>query len=530
MPITGKHLIAGQWQQGASPSFASVDPRTTIIGATLFADATDAEVSLATEQAFEAFQASRCYSSEKLANFLNVVADEIELLGEELLSVCDSETGLGLHRLTGERGRTTNQLRAFANHILDGTYVEAIIDTAQPERQPFPRPDIRRMLIPLGPVAVFTPNNFPLAFGVAGGDTASAFASGCPVIVKAHPSHPATSELVARAIANALEKCDLHPGFFSMLQGQSIDVGQALVKAPQITAIGFTGSLRGGRAIFDTASARPIPIPVYAEMGSINPVVVLPEAVKERHQSLVAGITGSVTLGSGQFCTNPGLFLLEDGAESRRLVQDVAKSMQAQTPTVLLNEAVEQELANRLQPLSDSETVTIVTGGTVENGDGFCFANTVLQTTGAAFLEDKTLQEEHFGPVTLFVLCDNLAQIETVIDTLDGNLTATIHGTDAELATSQRLFDLLQQKVGRLILNGYPTGVEVVHAMVHGGPYPATTIANSTSVGMTAIQRFMRPIAYQNLPDALLPDALKDANPLNIWRIVDNVMTKQAIE
>lgn len=530
MVITGKHLIAGEWQQSEESSFYSLNPRNKSNNGFSFAGASTAEINKAVEEATKSFEETRLYPAERLAIFLDTVADEIEALGDELLAVCDSETGLGLARLTGERGRTTGQLRAFALHIREGSYVEAIIDSAMPDRQPAPRADIRRMLIPLGAVAVFAPNNFPLAFGVAGGDTASAFAAGCPVIVKGHPAHPATSELVAQAVQSAIEKCNFPDGFFSLLQGRSIEVGQTLVKHPKLAAVGFTSSLGGGRAIFDTASARLKPIPVYAEMGSINPVVIMPDTLTTNYQSLVSGVTGSVTLGSGQFCTNPGLFLIQDSTKSRQFVQDVAQSMQAQSPTTLLNEAVERNLEEGLNIISSKETVTILSGGSVAHNDGYCFANTVMQTTAEAFLSDEELQNEHFGPVTLFVLCDEQAQIETVIRHLEGNLTATIHATDAELETAGSLFTLLREKAGRIILNGYPTGVEVVHSMVHGGPYPATSMANSTSVGKTAIQRFMRPLAYQNMPDALLPDALKSANPLNIWRIVDDEYTKKAIE
>ncbi|MCC6613438.1 MAG: aldehyde dehydrogenase (NADP(+)) [Anaerolineae bacterium] len=527
--ITGKHLIAGEWTQANAPTFASVNPRTKLPGANVFAEASADEIDRAVEAAAAAFTETRNYAPEQRAQFLEAVAAEIEALGDELLQVCDAETGLGLPRLTGERGRTTGQLRAFAEHVREGSYVEAIIDTALPERQPAPRPDIRRMLIPIGPVAVFSPNNFPLAFSVAGGDSASAFAAGCPVIVKGHPSHPATSELVAGAIACAVEQCGFPAGFFSLLQGAGVEVGQALVKHPRLAAVGFTGSFRGGRAIFDTAAARPKPIPVYAEMGSVNPVVILPDAVATKGDGLVSAIAGSVTLGSGQFCTNPGLIFMVDSEASSVFVGDVAKAMAAQAPGVLLNAGVEATLDRQVSRTLGKAAVTLVTGGAVAHSDGFCYANTVMQTTGAAFLDDPGLTDEHFGPVTLFVMCESLDQIKTIITRLDGNLTATVHASDAELATAGDLFDLLREICGRLILNGVPTGVEVVHAMVHGGPYPATSAPNSTSVGRTAIQRFLRPVAYQNLPDALLPDALKDANPLGIWRIVDNAHTRDAI-
>lgn len=529
MTITGHHLIAGEWQRANAPTFGSVAPRSRTQGALIFAEAAETEIHAAVAAAADAFAQTRLYPAAKRALFLETAAAEIEALGDELLQVCDHETGLGLPRLAAERGRTCYQLRAFADHIREGSYVQAIIDTAQPDRQPTPRPDIRRMLIPIGVVAVFAPNNFPLAFGAAGGDTASAFAAGCPVIVKGHPSHPATSELVARAIQRAIEQCQFPKGFFSLVQGASIAVGQTLIQQAQVAAVGFTGSLRGGRAIFDAAAARPKPIPVYAEMGSINPMVILPDAIATRGEALARDIAGSVTLGSGQFCTNPGLILLLDSPAARHLMQTTADAMQAQAPGILLNASVEKNLAAQVAHTRSKDGVTLLTGGDVVAGQGFCYANTVLQTSAAAFLADPALQEEHFGPVTLFVLCDSVAQMKTVLQALPGQLTATVHASAAEQDLAAQMLDALRDISGRLIFNGVPTGVEVVHAMQHGGPYPATTMLHATSVGMTAIQRWLRPVAYQNMPDALLPDALKNANPLQIWRIINNETTRAAI-
>jgi 2,5-dioxopentanoate dehydrogenase len=530
MSISGKHLIAGEWVQSTAPIFSSVNPRSKTSGDTIFADASAEEVHLAVEEAARAFAETRHYSAEKLAGFLVKVAEEIEALDDELLHLCDSETGLGLPRLTGERGRTTGQVRAFANHIREGSYVEAIIDKALPNRQPAPRMDIRRMLIPIGPVAVFPPNNFPFAFGVAGGDTASAFAAGCPVIAKSHPSHPASSELIAQAIYRAIEACDFPKGFFSLLQGASIDVGQNLVKHPKLAAVGFTGSLRGGRAIYNTAAARPKPIPVYAEMGSVNPVVILPDALKTQQKAIVQGLAASVTLGSGQFCTNPGLVLMLDTPETAQFIQELAGAMNALVPGVLLNAGVEQSLTAGVSKMLGKESVKLVTGGQPVDSQGFCYPNTILKTDAQSFLREPELREELFGPVTVVVLCQSMEEIEAVLWVLEGNLTATVHASKTEHAEIARLFSILRETSGRLILNGYPTGVEVVHAMVHGGPYPATTMPNSTSVGVTAIQRFLRPVAYQNMPDELLPDALKNRNPLGIWRIIDNEITKATID
>lgn len=531
MQVTGANLIANQASQNGNKTFTSINPYNKTKGEITFYDATEAEVNQAVEAASEAFKITRNYPASKLADFLDTVADEIEAIGDLLLETADQETGLGASpRLAGERGRTTNQLRAFGRLIREGSFVEAIIDTAQPNRQPAPRVDIRRMLFPIGPVAVFPPNNFPLAFGVAGGDTASAFASGCPVILKGHPSHPATSELVAHAINNAIQKHDFPVGFFSLLQGAEIAVGQALVNHPDLQAVAFTGSLRGGRAIFDSASKRPRPIPVYAEMGSINPVILLPDAIAQNNDTLVDGLVGSITLGSGQFCTNPGIVFVVDNEDSKTFIDTVTQKMTAKQPTVLLNGSTESGLVKNVAQTSNQPNVKTLTGGYAVEDNGFCYANTVLQTDSTSFRDNPKLQEEHFGPVTLFVTCESLDDIQNTLDIIEGNLTATIHATDDEIETAQQLFDVLREKSGRLLLNGFPTGVEVVHAMQHGGPYPATTTSQTTSVGMAAIKRYLRPVAYQNMPDHILPPALQNSNPLNIWRTIDNEITRDSIE
>jgi 2,5-dioxopentanoate dehydrogenase len=525
--ISGKHLIAGRESQEELPAFGSVNPRTKEAGELKFSNATVVEIDTAVSAAVQAFKETRSYSPTRLTAFLDRVAEEIEALGEQLLLVADAETGLGLPRLAGERGRTTGQLRKFGDLLREGSYVEAIIDTAEPERQPAPRPSIRRMLIPLGPAAVFSASNFPFAFAVAGGDTASAFAAGCPVIVKGHPGHPQTSELFGRAINKAVAALDFPAGYFSLLQGASIEVGQQLVTHPGISAVGFTGSLRAGRAIYNAAAARPQPIPVYAEMGSINPVVILPGAVAAHPQELADELVGSLTLGSGQFCTNPGLILVVDGPESRAFIAEVSAQMAAKEAGVLLNEHIEHGLDIAVSKTLEKEAIIHLTGGRIPNGSSFCFANTVMQTSAAVFRAEPDLQEEHFGPVTLFVVAESTADLLHTVGHLQGNLTATVHAADKELELAWQLFEQLKEKAGRLILNGFPTGVEVVYAMQHGGPYPATTAPGTTSVGMTAVKRFLRPVAYQNLPDHLLPPALQDGNPLGIWRIVDGEYTKE---
>lgn len=529
LTLSGSHYIAGQLSAQSSETFTSINPRTREAGDIHYHNATPGEINSTVSAATSAFEQMRTYPAARIAAFLDHVADEIEALGDVLLETADMETGLGLPRLTGERARTTGQLRAFAALLREGSYVEAIIDTALPDRQPAPRPDIRRMLVPIGPVAVFAASNFPFAFSVPGGDTASAFAAGCPVIVKAHPGHPATSELFAQAINRAVEASDFPPGTFSLIQGSTPDVGQNLVKHPGIKAVGFTGSLRAGRAIYDSAAARQEPIPVYAEMGSINPVVITPGALAARSDSLASGFVGSVTLGSGQFCTNPGLVFLVEDEHTATFIQQVQREMEAKAPGVLLNEQIERGLAQTVEQTVGRPSVKKLTGGEVIPGGGFCYAHTLLQTTAADFRHDAKLQAEHFGPVTLFVLCQSMQDMQEALQALHGQLTATIHAEETEVDSLGPVLDILREKAGRVLWNGFPTGVEVVYAMQHGGPYPATTAPATTSVGMTAIKRFLRPVAYQNIPSALLPDALKNDNPLGIMRIIDNIHTRDSI-
>lgn len=518
-------FIAGKTSQEGNKAFTSVNPRNKEIGSKQFYNATADEIDRAVKAAAEAFEETRFYSPDKIADFLDTVADEIEALGDELLNTADWETGLGLPRLAGERGRTTGQLRKFGTLLREGSYVDAIIDTAVDAS-----PDVRRMQVPLGPVAVFSASNFPFAFAVAGGDTASAFAAGCPVVVKGHPAHPATSELFAQAINTAIEKSGFPAGFFSLIQGTEIEVGQNLVKHPLIDAVGFTGSLRGGRAIFDTASARPRPIPVYAEMGSTNPVIFMPDAIKNRGEEIADGLVGSVNLGGGQFCTNPGLLFLVDSPESQNFIQAVKESMSGIEPCVLLNAQIESGLAKTVASTKQHDAIELLTGGEIQVDNQYTYASTVMKTSSKEFRENEAFQVEHFGPVTLFVVCESLDDLHQTLKVLEGNLTGTIHAEDSEMEDAGKLYAVLREKVGRLIWNGFPTGVAVVPSMLHGGPYPATTAPSTTSVGMTAIQRFMRPVAYQNMPDALLPDALKNANPKEIWRIVNWERTKAPIE
>jgi alpha-ketoglutaric semialdehyde dehydrogenase len=527
--LTGSNFIAGGHSQLGTTTFTSVNPRTKQPGNVQFHNAAPEEIHNAVAAAAEAFTQTRNYSAARLADFLEKAAQEIMALGDELLQTADMETALGLPRLTSERGRTTGQLQSFANLLREGSYVEAIIDTALPDRQPAPRPDIRRMRFPIGPVAVFSASNFPFAFSVVGGDTASAWAAGNPVIVKGHPGHPATSELFAVAINRAIAATGFPAGWFSLLQGATVEVGQLLIQHPFLEAIGFTGSLRGGRAIFDTVAQRKRPIPVYAEMGSINPLLIMPGAIAARAETLAEGLAASATMGSGQFCTNPGIVFMLESPETETFINTYRDKMAARAPGVLLNEQIESGLEHAVAATQSRSSVHTLTGGFVVDGDAFSFANTVMKTSAADFAADAALQIEHFGPVTLFVVAASPDELTTALQSLHGNLTATIHAEATELDAAKPYLDLLREKVGRLLWNGFPTGVEVVYAQVHGGPYPATTAGATTSVGLTAIQRFMRPVAFQNTPDALLPDALKNANPLHIWRTVNNELTREPI-
>jgi 2,5-dioxopentanoate dehydrogenase len=419
-----------------------------------------------------------------------------------------------------------NQLRLFADHIEEGSWVEARIDTPDPARSPLPRPDLRRMLIPLGPIVVFGASNFPLAFSVAGGDTASALAAGCPVVFKAHPAHPGTSELVARALLRAAEASGMPAGVFSLVHGWSHEVGLALVRHPLTRAVGFTGSLRGGRALFDAAASRAEPIPVYAEMGSINPVFLLPSALRERSAALAQGLAQSILLGAGQFCTNPGVILGVRGESLARFRAQLADRIQAAEPGVMLYEGIHTTYAAALER-AQTKGAEIVAAAPEAASRGPCASRpTLLATDAVRFLADPELREEMFGPVSVLVGARDASELERVAQALEGQLTATVHGTEEELGNHSRLIHILQRKAGRLIFNGFPTGVEVGHAMHHGGPYPASTDPRTTSVGTAAITRFARPVCYQDFPDAALPAALRNRNVMGIWRLVDGKLTR----
>lgn len=450
-------------------------------------------------------------SAETRARFLDTIASEIENLGPILIERAMQETGLPQARLEGERARTCGQLKLFAQVVRDGSWQDLRIDPALPERQPMPRADLRQRRIALGPVAVFGASNFPLAFSVAGGDTASALAAGCPVIVKAHSAHPGTSELVGLAIQTAARQCAMPEGVFSLLFGSGREVGQALAADARIQAVGFTGSRSGGTALMATAQARPQPIPVYAEMSSINPVYLLPRALAARSTALAQGFATSLTLGAGQFCTSPGLVIAQNGPALNAFLKTLAQILAHAPAQTMLTAGIHSAFATGVESLASHSGVHPLVAGLSPAGPNQCQA-VVFTVTAAEFLADEALQQEVFGSCSLVIQCDNATQMQEITARLEGQLTATLQLDDGDIAQARELLPLLERKAGRILVNGWPTGVEVCHAMVHGGPFPATSDARTTSVGSAAIERFLRPVCYQDLPQALLPEPLQNQN------------------
>lgn len=484
-----------------------------------FHGATSDELDQALTLADGASREYHALPATKRAEFLEQIAEELLALGDSWIAQAHLESGLPEARLTGERMRTVNQLRLFASVIREGSWVDARIDRALPDRKPLPRPDLRRMLVPLGPVAVFGASNFPFAFSVAGGDTASALAAGCPVVVKAHPAHPGTSEMAATAVLTAAAALEMPDGVFSMLHGGAAP-SRALVQHPLLKAVGFTGSLAAGRALFEAAAARTAPIPVYAEMGSINPVFILPGALRERGAAIAAGLAQSVILGVGQFCTNPGLVVGLRGDSLAEFTAQAAKAVALVPDGVMLTSGIRQAYLTRRSRLETTAGVESEKGGS---------GASVFSTSAETFLTTPALAEEVFGPSTLVVACADPAEIEAVARSLEGQLTATVHGTPEDFAAFANLIVVLETKVGRLVFNSFPTGVEVSPAMQHGGPYPATTDSRSTSVGTAALLRFVRPVCWQDSPATLLPSALRDDNPGKLWRLIDSQWTQEMV-
>ncbi|MCP4605006.1 MAG: aldehyde dehydrogenase (NADP(+)) [Proteobacteria bacterium] len=530
MELHGKQIIGHSVSTEGPASIQAANPTTGEKLPGLFHRATDTEIAHATSLAARDFFEFSASAPEKKAIFLERIAEEIEGIRDLLVQRCHDESGLPKARLEGEVGRTTGQLRLFANLVREGSWVDARIDRALPDRKPIPRQDIRRMLMPIGPVAVFCASNFPLAFSTAGVDPASALAAGNPVIVKGHHAHLGTAELTARAVQTASLETGMPPGTFSLLHGPGAEVGMALVKHPSIKAVGFTGSQGGGRALFDVAASRPEPIPVYAEMASINPVFVLSSALADRSEQIAAGLHQSVTLGVGQFCTNPGIVVLEDGSKARSFIGEVARLL-ADTPrSVMLHRGIRSAYEQGIERLMGSDNVELLGRRATDPGPGACHADAAMFKTDAkSFLNNPDMKQEVFGPSTLAIICSDREEMLTVAKSFIGELTATVHGSVSELEEYSDLVSTLEMRVGRLIFNGFPTGVEVCHAMNHGGPYPATTDVHFTSVGTAAIYRFSRPICYQNCPDNRLPDELKNANPLGIFRTVDGGLTREPL-
>lgn len=499
--LTGKHLIAGEWLEGPS-TFRSEPARGD---AHDFAVGTPALVDRACQAAEEAFWSYGYSTRESRAAFLNAIADEIEARGAAITEIGTQETGLPEARLNGERGRTTGQLRLFASHILKGDYLDRRHDPALPDRQPLPRPDLKMVQRPIGPVAVFGASNFPLAFSTAGGDTAAALAAGCPVVVKGHSAHPGTGEIVAQAVAAAIARCGLHPGTFSLIQGGKRDVGTSLVTHPLIRAVGFTGSLAGGRALFDLCAGRPDPIPFFGELGSVNPMFLLPAALAARGGEIAKGWAGSLTMGAGQFCTNPGIAVLIDGPDADTFIEAAAEALRPIGAQTMLTDGIAAAYRAGRDRIAGSKGVQelLTSMCDLRNATPYLFA-----TTGKEWLENHALGEEVFGPLGLIVRVADAAEMEKMARSLEGQLTCTLHLDPDDIALGQRLVPVLERKAGRVLANGFPTGVEVCDAMVHGGPYPASTNFGATSVGTLSIRRFLRPVCYQNLPDALLPGDL----------------------
>lgn len=522
MHLTGELLIGGESRMGTNGEIKGVNPATGDTLEPAFGGATKADVEQAAALAAEAFGPYRSLPYETRATFLEAIAEHIEAIGDDLIVRVMAETGLPRARLEGERARTTGQLRLFASVLRDGGFLEARIDPALPDRKPLPRPDLRLRNVPLGPVAVFGASNFPLAFSVAGGDTASALAAGCPVIVKAHPAHPGTSELVGRAIQAAVASVGLHPGVFSMIHDSGYEVSQALVADPRVKAAGFTGSRRGGLALAAIAQGRPEPIPFYAEMSSINPVILLPAALKARAEKIAPDFVAALTLGAGQFCTNPGLILAIDGPELDAFVTAAGQAVAAAPASVMLTPGICKAFAHGVAALAEDPQVTTVARG--QTGQGHTGQAGLFSVAASAFLANPHLHEEVFGAASLVVRCADQAELAAVIDALEGQLTIALHLEDGDHAIAGALLPALELKAGRILINGFGTGVEVAHAMVHGGPFPATSDAKATSVGTLAIARFLRPVSYQNLPEALLPAELRTDNPLGIARRVDGKM------
>jgi len=482
---------------------------------------------LALNLAEKAANSYRYTDKKTKAAFLRSIAEEINALGDKLIERAMAESGLPQARLQGERGRTTGQLNMFADLVEEGSWVEAVIDNALPDRKPAPRPDIRKMLVPVGPVVVFGASNFPLAFSVAGGDTASALAAGCPVIVKAHPAHPGTSALVASAIKKAAEKHHLPEGIFSILYDDGYAIGEALVKHPKTKIVTFTGSYKGGMALVKMAQQRETPIPVFAEMGSINPVILLQDALENRYQEIAEQYAASITMGAGQFCTNPGLLVAMKSEGLNKFKNALGEAIEKISSSTMLTPGIGRNYSTLSEEMLKEQGVEVINRGNLNAEKANQAQPLVAEVSASSFLVNPKLKEEVFGPYSLLVVADYEVQLQQVVDALQGQLTASIVAEESDLEKYKPLIQNITNIAGRVILNNVPTGVEVVQSMQHGGPFPATSDSRFTSVGTGAIKRFVRPVSWQNWAHDLLPDELKDNNPLEIWRLLDNKWSKE---
>jgi NADP-dependent aldehyde dehydrogenase len=520
MKLTGEMLIGGRAVRGTEGTLHAVNPATGAELEPAFGGGTAQDVDAACSLAEAAFNPYRAVSLEKRAQFLETIAQGILDVGDALVERVMAESGLPRGRVEGERGRTVGQLRLFASLAREGRWLNAVVDRAMPERKPMPRADLRLQKIGVGPVAVFGASNFPLAFSVAGGDTAAALAAGCPVVAKSHSSHLGTSELVGRVVQQAVAECGLPEGVFSLLVGSGASVGEELVKHPAIQAVGFTGSRKVGRHLVALAAAREVPIPVYAEMSSINPVFLLPGALAERAEKIAQGLVDSVTLGTGQFCTKPGIVMGVAGTDFDRFRATVQASVEAKASTTMLNSGIHRAYCQGAAEWGKDSGVRAVSSGSAQGG-----ANAgqpmVFTTTAQHFLATPALLEEVFGPAAMLIECGSTGELVATAKYINGQLTATLHLAESDTELARTLVPLLERKAGRVLVNGFPTGVEVAYAMVHGGPSPATSDSRATSVGAMSIERFLRPVCYQDFPAELLPEALQDANPLHLWRLVE---------
>jgi len=527
MNLEGLSMLGRKRVKPSGQAVSYANPATGAPLAPAYYHATTRDAGRAVQLAARAFAEYGRWPGRRKAALLRRIAELFDGNAAAIQERAHLETALPPGRLQAETARTCGQLRLFAALVEEGSWVGARIDHADPDRKPAPKPDVRMMSVPMGPVVVFSSSNFPLAFSVAGGDTASALAAGCPVVVKAHQGHPGTSEMVAQLVQQAAADCGAPEGVFSMLYGAGAKVGLALVKNPAVKAVGFTGSRSGGRALMNAAARRQEPIPVYAEMGSINPVFLLPEALQQKPEELAAALHGSFTLGTGQFCTKPGLVFLEDGPAAQIFLRKLESLASATPPGAMLTPGLCAAFREGAEKFAKIAGVRRAVAVNADPGPGQAQAGaSVFVTDAASFLANPGLMEEVFGPSTLVVTCASRDQMIAAAHELEGQLTATVHGTSGDIAAGRDLLTVLEGKAGRLVCNAFPTGVEVCHAMVHGGPYPATADGRSTSVGTLAIHRFVRPVCYQGFPDAALPEELQEANPLGITRLVDGKIGK----